>query len=185
MQVSGSEGELSTAPLNFGSGGGAAFRCACVCRRSLAGVVSKRQGDIARIAALLHVAHAMSASGDLSNSWLEPVGQQRVHDAVSIVEWSLGHAAAIATEEQLDPMTRKMLRCLTWLRRNVQSAMPIVAKRDLFNGVRAVDLAKVGDLDPVIAELTALKRLAPHTPAGVRAGGRPREEYWVHPEVWV
>ena len=152
---------------------------------AISGVVSKRQGDLARLAALLHIAHSTDA-GLLSRDWLKPIGPQRVKDAIEIVTWSLAHTMHLVDELELDIQVVQMRAVLAWLRRHVNPIDPCVQRRALFAGLRSPTrgINKVTDLEPALAALVEDGWLAPKTEVKSSAGGRPSPQFWVHPDVW-
>jgi hypothetical protein len=150
---------------------------------ALTDFASKRQGDLARVSALLHIAHATDEHGKVAKTWLKPIPVARVKEAIEIVDWAMAHSAKIVDEEQLHPMTRHMRRALEHLRRTVDPAEPWFTRRSLFSGLRSSEIKESRDVVPVLDALADAGWVAPKT-GGKAATGRPSEQWWVHRDIW-
>jgi hypothetical protein len=147
------------------------------------GIASKREGEVPRIAAVLHVAHAIDPSGVMASDWLRPIPPKRVEEAISIVEWAMTHTAKIVADQDLTPATRRMRIVLDWVRRSISPYVRETTRRDIFNGVRSQEIEKAAELIPVLDELVeAGWMMKLHTARGTP--GRPSERWLVHSSLW-
>lgn len=128
---------------------------------------------IARVAALLHLAHHYRTGYD------KPISARTMRDAENVGRYYLDHAlATFDLMGKASPTLADARRVLSWITREHRTDF---TRRELFNAVRSQQFERVDDLEPALALLTDHGYIA-RRPADPNAGrGRPKVTYDVHP----
>ncbi|WP_392872816.1 YfjI family protein [Streptomyces sp. LN499] len=146
---------------------------------SLAPIVkwaSKRDGAVARIAALLHLAT------HLDNGWALPIEAATMAAATELGDYFTAHALEVFDDMGADPAQESAHQLLTHLKEQRLSGF---TKRDLFRGLARGDFPVMTDLDPALALLEehGWVRQQPLPPRTGRGGRPPSPRYDTHPSV--
>ncbi|HEY9411435.1 MAG TPA: YfjI family protein [Jiangellaceae bacterium] len=128
---------------------------------------------IARVAALLHLAHHYRTGYD------KPISADTMRDAENVGRYYLDHAlATFDLMGKASPTLTDARRVLRWITSNHHTDF---TRRELFNAVRSQHFERVDDLEPALDLLTDHGYIA-RRPAEPNAGrGRPKVTYDVHP----
>lgn len=146
---------------------------------SLAPIVkwaSKRDGAVARLAALLHLgAHP-------EDGWRKPIGAATMAAATQLGDYFTAHALQVFDAMGADPARDTARTLLEHLRANPLASF---TKRDLFRAVPRADFPTMADLDPALALLEEhgwLRQQAPPPRSG-KGGRPPSPRYQSHPAI--
>ncbi|WP_330435499.1 YfjI family protein [Streptomyces sp. NBC_00825] len=147
--------------------------------RSLAPIVkwaSKRDGAVARIAGLLHLATHPD------NGWTLPIEAATMAAATEIGDYFTAHALEVFDAMGADPAQEAAHQVLTHLKDQRLSGF---TKRDLFRGLSRGDFPAMTDLDPALALLEehGWVRQQPLPPRSGRGGRPPSPRYDTHPSL--
>src|SRR5262249_37621033 len=96
--------------------------------------------------------------------------------AILLGDYATEHARAVFNLMGADPQVEQARRVLRWV---TERKLGEFTRRDAFDQLRGVQLAKVTDLDPVLALLVVHGYLAPL--ASAKGPGRPSQRYRVNP----
>ncbi|MDJ1138504.1 YfjI family protein [Streptomyces iconiensis] len=146
---------------------------------SLAPVIkwaSKRDGAVARIAGLLHLATHED------NPWRAPIPGQTMAAATELGDYFTAHALAVFDAMGSDPARDAAHTVLLHLREQRLSGFN---RRELFRSLPRGDFAAMGDLDPALRLLEehGWIRQQPLPPRGTRGGRPPSPRYDTHPRL--
>ncbi len=146
---------------------------------SLAPIVkwaSKRDGAVARIAGLLHLA----AHPD--NGWALPVEAATMASATELGDYFTAHALEVFDDMGSDPAQETAHQLLTHIR---EQWLEGFTKRELFRGLSRGDFPAMTDLDPALALLEehGWVRQQPLPPRTGRGGRPPSPRYDTHPTL--
>ncbi|WP_326817942.1 YfjI family protein [Streptomyces sp. NBC_01762] len=146
---------------------------------SLAPIVkwaSKRDGAVARIAALLHLATHPE------NGWVLPIEAATMAAATELGDYFTAHALEVFDAMGADPAQEAARQVLTHIKDNRLSGF---TKRELFRGLSRTDFPAMSDLDPALTLLEehGWVRQQPVPPRTGRGGRPPSPRYDTHPSV--
>ncbi|MET7715268.1 YfjI family protein [Streptomyces sp. NPDC005407] len=146
---------------------------------SLAAIVkwaSKRDGAVARIAALLHLATHPD------NGWTRPIEASTMAAATELGDYFTAHAQHVFDAMGADPAQEAAGLVLTQLE---SSPLPVFTKRELFRVLSRGDFPTMADLDPALALLEehGWLRQQPPPPRNGRGGRPPSPRYESHPSL--
>ncbi|MFG2195841.1 YfjI family protein [Streptomyces sp. NPDC048639] len=146
---------------------------------SLAPVVkwaSKRDGAVARIAGLLHLA------AHPEDGWHKPIEAVTMAAATELGDYFTAHALDVFTVLSADPAHDAGLNVLATL---VGNRPEQFTKRELFRMLRRADFPAIGDLDPALnlLEEHGWVRQLPAPPRTGRGGRPPSPRYETHPRI--
>ncbi|MFF2659294.1 YfjI family protein [Kitasatospora sp. NPDC058032] len=137
---------------------------------------SKRDGAVARLAALLHLATHPT------DGWNRPVEAATMSAATRLGDYFTAHALHVFDAMGADPGRDAARLLLDHLRAN---PLPAFTKRDLFRAVSRADFRTISDLTPaldVLEEHGWLRQQAP-PPRTTRGGRPPSPRYQLHPRL--
>ncbi|MEV6353463.1 YfjI family protein [Streptomyces hydrogenans] len=137
---------------------------------------SKRDGAVARIAGLLHLAtHPEDA-------WHRPIAAQTMAAATRLGDYFTAHALDVFNAMKADPAQEAANTVLTHL---TETRTATFTKRDLFRAMPRSEFAAMGDLDPALdlLEEHGWLRQQPPPPRSTRGGRPPSPRYESHPRV--
>ncbi|MFD5109250.1 YfjI family protein [Streptomyces cinereoruber] len=137
---------------------------------------SKRDGAVARIAGLLHLAtHPEDA-------WHRPIAAQTMAAATRLGDYFTAHALDVFNAMKADPAQEAAHAVLTHLS---ETRTATFTKRDLFRAMPRSEFAAMGDLDPALELLEehGWLRQQPPPPRSTRGGRPPSPRYETHPRV--
>ncbi|MFB7280141.1 YfjI family protein [Streptomyces hydrogenans] len=137
---------------------------------------SKRDGAVARIAGLLHLAtHPEDA-------WHRPIAAQTMAAATRLGDYFTAHALDVFNAMKADPAQEAAYTVLTHL---TETRTATFTKRDLFRAMPRGEFAAMGDLDPALELLEehGWLRQQPPPPRTTRGGRPPSPRYETHPRV--
>ncbi|MFZ4296897.1 YfjI family protein [Streptomyces cinereoruber] len=137
---------------------------------------SKRDGAVARIAGLLHLAtHPEDA-------WHKPITAATMAAATRLGDYFTAHALDVFDAMKADPAQEAAHTVLTHLR---ESRTATFTKRDLFRAMPRSEFAAMSDLDPALNLLEdhGWVRQQPPPPRTTRGGRPPSPRYETHPRV--
>ncbi|MEU9699434.1 YfjI family protein [Streptomyces sp. NPDC047981] len=137
---------------------------------------SKRDGAVARMAGLLHLA----AHPD--DAWELPIGAETMAAATRLGDYFTAHALDVFDAMGADPALAAAHTVLTHLRETRTTAF---TKRDLFRAVPRGEFPAMRDLDPALALLEehGWVRQQPPPPRNGRGGRPPSPRYETHPRA--
>ncbi|WP_326671251.1 YfjI family protein [Streptomyces sp. NBC_01257] len=146
---------------------------------SLAPIVkwaSKRDGAVARIAGLLHLA----AHPD--NGWALPIEAATMAAATELGDYFTAHALEVFDDMGSDPAQETAHQLLTHIR---EQRLEGFTKRELFRGLSRGDFPAMTDLDPALTLLEehGWVRQQPLPPRTGRGGRPPSPRYDTHPTL--
>ncbi|MEU9855054.1 DUF3987 domain-containing protein, partial [Streptomyces sp. NPDC047974] len=137
---------------------------------------SKRDGAVARIAGLLHLAtHPEDA-------WHRPIAAETMAAATRLGDYFTAHALDVFNAMKADPAQESAHTVLTHLSETRTASF---TKRDLFRAMPRSEFAAMGDLDPALdlLEEHGWLRQQPPPPRTTRGGRPPSPRYETHPRV--
>ncbi|MEU7638768.1 YfjI family protein [Streptomyces sp. NPDC039016] len=137
---------------------------------------SKRDGAVARIAGLLHLA------AHPEDGWHRPIEAATMAAATELGDYFTAHALDVFTVMSADPAHDAALTVLSQLG---TSRPEQFTKRELFRTLRRADFPAIGDLAPVLALLEEhgwIRQLPPPPRTG-RGGRPPSPRYETHPRI--
>ncbi|MFC9248055.1 DUF3987 domain-containing protein [Streptomyces sp. NPDC057136] len=136
---------------------------------------SKRDGAVARIAGLLHLAtHA-------DNGWMVPIKAATMAAATEIGDYFTAHALEVFDAMGADPAQGAAHQLLTHLKEQRLSAF---TKRELFRGLARSDFPAMTDLDPALVLLEEHGWVRQHPqPSRTGRGRPPSPRFDTHPSV--
>ncbi|MFP1629945.1 YfjI family protein [Streptomyces sp. 5K101] len=137
---------------------------------------SKRDGAVARIAALLHLATHPH------DGWHRPIAAPTMAAATQLGDYFTAHALDVFDAMSADPAQDAALTVLTHL----AAANPgRFNKRELFRALRRTDFPAITDLDPALTLLEehGWIRQQPPPPRTGRGGRPPSPRYETHPRI--
>ncbi|MFH9739172.1 YfjI family protein [Streptomyces roseolus] len=137
---------------------------------------SKRDGAVARIAGLLHLAtHPEDA-------WHRPIAAQTMAAASRLGDYFTAHALDVFNAMKADPAQEAAHTVLTHLS---EARTATFTKRDLFRAMPRGEFPAMGDLDPALELLEehGWLRQQPPPPRSTRGGRPPSPRYETHPRV--
>ncbi|GGY53914.1 hypothetical protein GCM10010363_38900 [Streptomyces omiyaensis] len=137
---------------------------------------SKRDGAVARIAGLLHLAtHPEDA-------WHRPIAAQTMAAATRLGDYFTAHALDVFNAMKADPAQEAAHTVLTHLS---EARTATFTKRDLFRAMPRSEFPAMGDLDPALELLEehGWLRQQPPPPRTTRGGRPPSPRYETHPRV--
>ncbi|WP_329618268.1 YfjI family protein [Streptomyces brevispora] len=137
---------------------------------------SKRDGAVARIAALIHLATHPD------NGWNLPIEAATMAAATELGDYFTAHALEVFDGMGADPAQEAAHQLLTHLKEQRLSGF---TKRDLFRGLARGDFPAMADLDPARALLEehGWVRQHPLPPRTGKGGRPPSPRYESHPSV--
>ena len=147
---------------------------------SLAPVVkwaSKRDGAVARLATLLHLA------AHPEDGWTRPISTEAMAAATRLGDYFTVHALHVFDAMGADPARDAARLLLDHLRTNPPAGA--FTKRDAFRAVPRADFRTMADLDPALALLEEhgwLRQQAP-PPRSNKGGRPPSPRYQAHPHI--
>ncbi|MFV5996323.1 YfjI family protein [Streptomyces sp. NPDC056231] len=146
---------------------------------SLAPIVkwaSKRDGAVARIAGLLHLATHPD------NGWALPIEAATMAAATELGDYFTAHALEVFDDMGADPAQEAAHQVLTHLKDQRLSGF---TKRELFRGLSRGDFPAMTDLDPalLLLEEHGWVRQQPLPPRSGRGGRPPSPRYDTHPSL--
>ncbi|MFC8020533.1 YfjI family protein [[Kitasatospora] papulosa] len=146
---------------------------------SLAPIVkwaSKRDGAVARIAALIHLATHPD------NGWALPIEAATMAAATELGDYFTAHALEVFDDMGADPAQDAAHQLLTHLKEQRLSGF---TKRELFRGLSRGDFPAMADLDPalVLLEDHGWIRQQPVPPRTGRGGRPPSPRFDTHPGI--
>ncbi|MDW4916436.1 DUF3987 domain-containing protein, partial [Streptomyces californicus] len=136
----------------------------------------KRDGAVARIAGLLHLATHPD------NGWMVPIEAATMANAVEIGDYFTAHALEVFDAMGADPAQEAAHQLLTHLKEQRLSGF---TKRELFRGLSRGDFPAMTDLDPALTLLEehGWVRQQPVPPRTGRGGRPPSPRFDTHPNV--
>ncbi|MFF0484109.1 YfjI family protein [Streptomyces sp. NPDC004435] len=137
---------------------------------------SKRDGAVARIAGLLHLAtHPEDA-------WHRPIAAETMAAATRLGDYFTAHALDVFNAMKAAPAQEAAHTVLTHLS---ETRTATFTKRDLFRAMPRSEFAAMGDLDPALdlLEEHGWLRQQPPPPRSTRGGRPPSPRYETHPRV--
>ncbi|MFE5007325.1 YfjI family protein [Streptomyces sp. NPDC056696] len=137
---------------------------------------SKRDGAVARIAGLLHLATHPE------DGWHKPIEASTMAAATELGVYFTAHALDVFNTMSADPAHDAALTVLAHL---MSSRPAQITKRELFRALRRADFPAIGDLDPALALLEehGWIRQQPPPPRTGRGGRPPSPRYETHPRI--
>ncbi|MET4669167.1 YfjI family protein [Streptomyces sp. PvR018] len=137
---------------------------------------SKRDGAVARIAALIHIA------SHPDNAWDLPIAAATMAAATEIGDYFTAHAKEVFDAMGADPAQEAAHQLLTHLKEQRLSGF---TKRELFRGLSRGDFPAMTDLDPALTLLEEHGWIRQHPlPPRTGKGGRPPSpRFDTHPNV--
>ncbi|MEU7120986.1 YfjI family protein [Streptomyces zaomyceticus] len=137
---------------------------------------SKRDGAVARIAGLLHLA----AHPD--DAWTKPIAVESMAAATRLGDYFTAHALDVFNAMKADPAQEAAHTVLTHL---AESRTATFTKRDLFRAMPRGEFPAMGDLDPALNLLEdhGWVRQQPPPPRTTRGGRPPSPRYETHPRL--
>ncbi|MFI9775745.1 DUF3987 domain-containing protein [Streptomyces sp. NPDC051956] len=137
---------------------------------------SKRDGAVARIAGLLHLA------SHPEDGWHKPIEAATMAAATELGVYFTAHALDVFDTMSADPAHDAALTVLAHL---LSSRPPQITKRELFRSLRRADFPAIGDLDPALSllEEQGWIRQQPPPPRTGRGGRPPSPRYETHPHI--
>ncbi|MET8677284.1 YfjI family protein [Streptomyces sp. NPDC004647] len=137
---------------------------------------SKRDGAVARIAGLLHLA------AHPEDGWHKPIEAATMAAATELGVYFTAHALDVFTVMSADPAHDAGLNVLATL---VSNRPAQFTKRELFRMLRRADFPAIGDLDPALSLLEehGWVRQLPPPPRTGRGGRPPSPRYETHPRI--
>ncbi|MEV6785544.1 YfjI family protein [Streptomyces sp. NPDC051098] len=137
---------------------------------------SKRDGAVARIAALLHLATHPD------NGWALPIKAATMAAATELGDYFTAHALEVFDDMCADPAQEAAHQLLTHLKEQRLSGF---TKRELFRGLSRGDFPVMSDLDPalVLLEEHGWIRQQPVPPRTGRGGRPPSPRFDTHPGI--
>ncbi|MGW0119428.1 YfjI family protein [Streptomyces sp. NPDC003327] len=137
---------------------------------------SKRDGAVARIAGLLHLAtHPEDA-------WTRPIAGATMAASTRLGDYFTAHALDVFNAMKADPAQEAAHTVLTHLTENRTATF---TKRDLFRAMPRSEFPAMGDLDPALNLLEdhGWVRQQPPPPRTTRGGRPPSPSYETHPRL--
>jgi len=134
----------------------------------------KFHGQIARIAALLHIAEHPH------NAWEHRISGETLTAAWRVGDYYAAHALAAFDQIGADPTLDDARHILGWIERTQPTTF---TRRELFSALNRSRFKKASDLDPPLALLEEhghIHRQHPPDRPG-RRGRKPSPTYWTHP----
>ncbi|WP_058047159.1 YfjI family protein [Streptomyces roseifaciens] len=137
---------------------------------------SKRDGAVARIAGLLHLATHPE------DGWQRPIEAVTMAAATELGDYFTAHALDVFDAMTAAPARDAAYTVLTHLS---ASRMDGFSKRELFRALPRADFPAIGDLDPALALLEehGWIRQQPQPPRAGRGGRPPSPRYDTHPRL--
>ncbi|MCX5225844.1 YfjI family protein [Streptomyces sp. NBC_00233] len=137
---------------------------------------SKRDGAVARIAGLLHLA------AHPADAWTRPIAAETMAAATQLGDYFTAHALDVFDAMGADPAQDTAHTLLTHLR---ETRTATFTKRELFRGLARGDFPAMSDLDPALALLEehGWVRQQPPPPRSGRGGRPPSPRYETHPRI--
>ncbi|MFD8148224.1 YfjI family protein [Streptomyces sp. NPDC059708] len=137
---------------------------------------SKRDGAVARIAGLLHLATHPE------DGWHRPIDAATLAAATELGDYFTAHALDVFDAMSADPAHDAAYTVLTHLQ---TAATGIFSKRDLFRALPRSEFPAIADLDPALALLEehGWIRQQPPPPRTGRGGRPPSPRYETHPRT--
>ncbi|WP_329373710.1 DUF3987 domain-containing protein [Streptomyces sp. NBC_01483] len=137
---------------------------------------SKRDGAVARIAGLLHLATHPE------DGWHKPIDAATMAAATTLSDYFTAHALDVFDTMSADPAHDAALTVLAQL---VTGRLTQFTKRELFRMLRRADFPAIGDLDPALTLLEehGWIRQQPPPPRTGRGGRPPSPRYETHPRI--
>ncbi|WP_328431795.1 YfjI family protein [Streptomyces sp. NBC_00453] len=137
---------------------------------------SKRDGAVARIAGLLHLATHPE------DGWHKPIDAATMAAATTLGDYFTAHALDVFDTMSADPAHDAALTALAQI---VTGSLAQFTKRELFRMLRRADFPAIGDLDPalVLLEEHGWIRQVPPPPRTGRGGRPPSPRYETHPRI--
>jgi uncharacterized protein DUF3987/bifunctional DNA primase/polymerase-like protein len=141
----------------------------------VAAFASKLAGTVARIAALLHIAHEAEPA-----RWRLMVELVNVERAIDLGEYFLAHHLGVMRYAHLDATIEEADRVLRWA---IRRGAPSFTRREAQQGVSG--FVKADQLDAPLAELVerGWLRRAPQERSGPKGGRPPAPRFEVHPRA--
>ncbi len=135
---------------------------------------SKRDGAVARIAGLLHLATHPE------DGWHKPIEAPTMAAATQLGDYFTAHALDVFSAMSADPAHESALTVLAQL---VSSNPAQFTKRELFRTLRPAEFPAISDLDPALALLEehGWIRQLPPPPRSGKGGRPPSPRYETHP----
>ncbi|MFI9290816.1 YfjI family protein [Streptomyces gardneri] len=137
---------------------------------------SKRDGAVARIAGLLHLA------AHPEDAWTRPITAESMAAATRLGDYFTAHALDVFNAMKADPAQEAAHTVLTHLR---ETRTANFTKRDLFRATPRSDFPAMSDLDPALnlLEEHGWVRQQPPPPRTTRGGRPPSPRYETHPRI--
>ncbi|MFF4725163.1 YfjI family protein [Streptomyces mirabilis] len=137
---------------------------------------SKRDGAVARIAGLLHLATHPE------DGWHKPIDAATMAAATTLGDYFTAHALDVFDTMSADPAHDAALTVLAQL---ATGRLTQCTKRELFRMLRRADFPAIGDLDPALSLLEehGWIRQQPPPPRTGRGGRPPSPRYETHPRI--
>ncbi|NGO76781.1 DUF3987 domain-containing protein [Streptomyces sp. YC504] len=137
---------------------------------------SKRDGAVARIAGLLHLATHPE------DGWHKPIEAATMAAATELGDYFTAHALDVFDVMTASPARDTAYAVLTHLR---ASRLTGFSKRELFRALPRADFPAIGDLDPALTLLEehGWIRQQPAPPRNGRGGRPPSPRYESHPRI--
>lgn len=137
---------------------------------------SKRDGAVARIAGLLHLA------AHPEDGWHKPIEASTMAAATELGNYFTAHALDVFTVMTAGPAHESAVTVLAQL---VSSNPTQFTKRELYRSLRPADFPEIGDLDPALALLEehGWIRQLPPPPRSSKGGRPPSPRYETHPRI--
>ncbi|MFB7917866.1 YfjI family protein [Streptomyces sp. NPDC056061] len=144
--------------------------------RPIVNWASKRDGAVARIAGLLHLA------AHPEDAWTRPIEAATMAAATEIGDYFTAHALDVFNAMKADPAQGPAHTLLTHL---TETRTATFTKRDLFRAVPRSEFPAMGDLDPALNLLEdhGWVRQQPPPPRTTRGGRPPSPRYETHPRI--
>ncbi|RST04585.1 DUF3987 domain-containing protein [Streptomyces sp. WAC07149] len=137
---------------------------------------SKRDGAVARIAGLLHLATHPE------DGWHRPIDAATMAAATELGDYFTAHALDVFDAMSADPAHDAAYTVLTHLQ---TTGTGVFSKRDLFRALPRSEFPAISDLDPALALLEehGWVRQQPPPPRTGRGGRPPSPRYETHPRI--
>ncbi|MEU4955629.1 YfjI family protein [Streptomyces lavendulae] len=137
---------------------------------------SKRDGAVARIAGLLHLATHPE------DGWHRPINATTMAAATELGDYFTAHALDVFDAMSADPAHDAAYAVLAHLQTSTPGAF---SKRDLFRALPRADFPAIADLDPALTLLEehGWIRQQPTPPRTGRGGRPPSPRYETHPRI--
>ncbi|MFI8828591.1 YfjI family protein [Streptomyces sp. NPDC053431] len=137
---------------------------------------SKRDGAVARIAGLLHLATHPD------DAWNRPIAAETMADATRLGDYFTAHALDVFDAMKADPAQEAAHTLLTHLSENRTATF---TRRDLFRAMPRSEFPAMSDLDPALnlLEEHGWVRQQPPAPRTTRGGRPPSPRYETHPRL--